>query len=59
MAIVKLLLTWPNNAPPANCLGGAALSLAAAGGHEALFDMLLTWPVAYSQVSDRLLSLLR
>ena len=39
-AIVRLLLSWPEHAPGADCMDGWALFAAAKGGHESIARLL-------------------
>ena len=43
-AMVRMILTWPLNAPRATCRDSWALVCAAGGGHDEVVRMLLTWP---------------
>jgi hypothetical protein len=42
--IVRMLLTWHEYAPRADCNQGEALMEAASGGHDAVVRLLLSWP---------------
>ena len=44
VAIARLLLSWPKNAPRADCQEGEALVFAAGVGLEPVVRLLLSWP---------------